>query len=136
MPETLEDGSKLFTLDIPQREGKEGYIGTHFSLFLRIGGVLGDAHFSATDLRIEYMTHFLISLIPGRKNRADIRDRLRKDIDKNLTEEKKTIGENLTNEQIGRVRNMTCIEYMGEVMDFVDKHVGVSKENKIGFVVK
>lgn len=134
--EKLEDGSKLFTLDIPQREGKEGYIGTHFSLFLRIGGVLGDATFTSTDLRIEYMTHFLISLIPGKRNRANIRDSLRNDIDKNLADERKKVGENLTNEQIGRVRNMTCIEYMGEVMDFVDKHVGVSKENKIGFVVK
>lgn len=136
MAEKLEDGSKLYTLDIPQREGKEGYIGMQFQLFIKVGGIMADAQFTPTDMRIEYMTHFLISMIPGKTNRRTIRDELKTEIDKRLDEEKKKLNENLTNEQTGRIRNMTCLEMIGQVMDFTDKHVGVSKENKIGFVVK
>lgn len=132
----MEDGSKLYTLDIPQREGKEGYIGMLFQLFIKVGGIMADAQFTATDMRIEYMVHFLISLVPGKTNRKTIRDELKTEIEKRLEDERKKLNENLTNEQIGRIRNMTCLEMMGYIMDFTDKHVGVSKENKIGFVVK
>lgn len=123
-----EKQPQYYTLDIPQREGKEGYIGTLLGLFLKMGGIMAQSDFSETDKRIEYMTQFLISMVPGRKLRKEIRDALKKDI------EERTKG--LTkNEDKARERNLVCLEYIGEVMDWTDKHIGVTKENKVGFVV-
>ena len=124
-----EQDEKYFTLDIPQREGRDGYIGTIFSLYLRLGGVIADSNFRDSDIRVYYMTKFLISLIPGEKNRKAIRDELKKDIDEAL----KGIS---NNDERGRKRNEVCLDYIGRVHDFMDKHVGVSTENKIGFCVR
>jgi len=124
-----EQEEKYFTLDIPQREGRDGYIGTIFSLYLRLGGVIADGNFRDSDIRVYYMTKFLISLIPGEKNRIAIRDAMKKEIDGAL----KSIT---NNDEKGRKRNEICLDYIGRVHDFVDKHVGVSTENKIGFCVR
>ncbi len=124
-----EQGTRI-TLDVPMREGKDGYVGTLFSLFLRMGGILADAGFRETDMRVEYMTHFMISLVPGKKQRQEIREQLRKDIEAKLKEDNS--GDQ---DAKARIRNMVCLEYIGVVGDFIDKHVGISTENRLGFVV-
>lgn len=125
-------GEDVYTFDVPQREGKEGFIAMHFGLMFKMGALMVEANRSATDTRIENMAQFMISMIPGKKNRAEIRDALKIEIDKRIAEAQKS-GE-LTNDQIGTIRNQTCIEYVGNVMDFLDKHIGVTKENRIGIV--
>jgi hypothetical protein len=131
-----EDGNTFYPLELPAREGKEGYVGTIFSLFLRFGAVMGEANFQSTDMRIEFMTHFMISLIPGRKNRAKVRDELKETLTQRLKEaQKNNNGEELNNEQKGRITNMTCLEIIGLIMDFTDLHVGVSSENRLGYVI-
>ncbi len=136
-PIIREDGSKFLTLDIPSREGKEGYIGTIFSLFLRMGSIMSEPNFQPTDMRIEYMLHFMIALVPGKKNRLKMRNELNELLEIRLREARlKNGGEELNNEQRGRITNLVCLESLGDVTDFADKHVGVSSENKIGFVVK
>lgn len=120
------EGKEWITLDLPQREGKEGYIGTFLTMYLKMGSVLSDGNFKETDKRIEYMTYFMISLVPGKRDRLEIRERLKKEI------EQATKGAN-GNEEKARLRNMVCLECIGEVTDYVDKHIGVSRENKIGF---
>lgn len=129
-----DQGEQVYTFDIPVREGKDGYVGMHFGLMLKMGSLMAEANRQATDNRIEYLTQFMISLIPGRKNRKVIRDGLKTEINKRLEEERKAAGNDLTNDQIGAIRNMTSVEYVGEVMDFIDKHIGVDKENRIGTV--
>lgn len=125
----LELTEKIYTLDIPQREGKEGFIGTHFSLMLQIGKLISNTEFKQTDFRLQYMTHFLISMIPGKKDREALRTEMLKEI----TEAQKKFD---SNEEKGRATQLICIKYIGSVMDFIDLHIGVSKENKIGFMVK
>lgn len=129
-----DQGQEIYSFDIPVREGKEGYVGMHFGLMLKMGSLMAEANRQATDNRIEYMTQFMISLIPGRKNRKVIREGLKIEINKRLEEERKLAGTDLTNDQVGTVRNLTSVEYVGEVMDFIDKHIGVDKENRIGTV--
>lgn len=122
---------EYITLDLPQREGKEGYIGTMFTLVLKMGTILADANFKETDMRVEYMTQFMISLIPGKKARKEIREQLHNDIAERLKTDTSA-----DQDAKARLRNMVCLEYIGIVGDFMDKHVGISKENKIGFVIK
>ena len=117
---------QIITLEVPQREGKEGYIGTFFALFLRLGTMIGDANLKDTDNRIRNMTNMMISLIPGKKRRSAIRKEMNAEIENRI---KGITG----NEEKARVRNDVCIEFMGNVTDFIDLHIGVDIENRIGF---
>lgn len=136
-PIIREDGSKFYPLEIPAREGKEGYIGTIFSLFLRLGSIMGEQNFQPTDMRIEYMTQFMISLMPGKKRRVLMRQNLKELLEARLKEaQDKNGGEELNNEQRGRITNIVCLECLGDITDFTDLHVGVSAENRLGYVVK
>ncbi len=117
----------VFSLDIPQREGTPGFIGTHFTLMLQMGNIVSkmDNH---TDFRLQYMVNLLISLVPDKKERAAIRKEMKDSI------EARTKGL-ATKEDKGRETQLVCLETVGSVMDFIDRHIGVSKENKIGFAV-
>ena len=126
-----EEKGRMLYLDVPQKEGKEGYVGTLFSLILRTGSILADANFKDTDMRVEYMTHFLISLIPNPQKRKEIRAALKKDIEERIKEDGS--GDQDTK---ARSRNMVCLEYIGIVGDFIDTHIGLSVENRLGFVAK
>lgn len=135
---------RRFTLDIPQREGKEGYLGTFFSLYLRMASVLSEQGFSPTDGRAKYLTYLIISLIPNEnkqhpkdetyKRREILRQRL-KDRIKELTDEYIKYNNNTPgNTEAGQIELTACLEVIGEVSDFMDKYLGVSTRNKIGFV--
>ena len=124
-----EQGEKYLTLDIPQREGKDGYIGTIFSLYLRMGGILAESNFKESDPRVYFFTKFMMGLIPGEKNRDAINTVME-------TEIEKIYKMSITDEEKSRKRNEVCIRYIGKIHDFVDKHIGVSRENRIGFAVK
>ena len=128
---------KLITLDIPQKEGKEGYIGTMLTLFLQLGRTFTDSNFKETNISIIYHMNFMISMIPEEEDRAKIRKELNAEIEKRINEAieaaKKT-GTQLDNDDKARIRNMVYIEYLGKVMDWVDKFVGISTKNKVGFV--
>ena len=60
----MSDEPKTITLDIPQREGKEGYIGTMLTLFLQLGRTFTDTNFKETNIAIVYHMNFMISMIP------------------------------------------------------------------------
>jgi len=136
---TISEQDGMIYLDAPQREGKEGYIGTILTLFLQLGRQFTSRDFKETDISIIYHMQFMISMIPVKKNREAIREALKTEISKRMDEANKEAiqtGISLDNDDKARIRNMVYIEYIGEVMDWVDKHAGVSKENRIGFVTR
>lgn len=133
----MADEQKRITLDIPQREGKEGYIGTMLTLFLQLGRTFTDNEFKETNINIIYHMNFMISMIPEEDDRNRIRSELNKEIEKRTNEAmeaSKKSGNVLDNDDKARIRNMVYIEYIGKVMDWVDKFVGISTKNKVGFV--
>ena len=64
---------KVYTLDIPQREGKEGYIGTFLTSWLNLQSILKSPEFSREPIRIYYMMEAIISQIPDEEEREKIR---------------------------------------------------------------
>lgn len=118
---------KIYSLDIPAREGKEGFIGTHFTLILQIGNMISRIGPSENS-NLHYLTSLLISCIPDKKDRAVIRKEIEDEFNKRIDSKS-------TNEDKLKIRNAICIESVGSVMDYIDKHVGVSRENKIGFCI-
>lgn len=128
---------KLYSLDIPQREGKEGYIGTFFTLYLKLGTVLQSPEFSKEPIRLFYMSEFIISLIPDEKARSEVRTSLKNRKKILETEFRKEAGrEELTAKEKDHILIQASLQTIGDVSDYIDKHIGISDKNKIGFIRK
>lgn len=123
--ESQIDEAKI-SLDLPQREGKEGYIGTFFALYLKLGSLLSGGAGVGMTYHISLFVELIISTVPGNK-RETIRTRIR---------------ERLAAEAPHRMpvaerehkANLIYIEELSAVTDFIDEHIGLSNEHKIGIV--
>lgn len=127
--------NEIYTLDIPQREGKEGFVGMFFSTWLNMQAVLKSPEFSREPMRIYYMSQIMISMIPGEANREKIRNDLKKNLEEAREAYRKETNTNVIPEnQSIHILIEATMKTLGSVSDFIDKHVGVSVENKVGFV--
>lgn len=126
---------KIYSLDIPQREGKEGYVGTFFTLYLKLGTILQAPEFSKEPIRLFYMCEFIISLIPDEDARLHIRTSLKNRKLALETEYKKDKKiEMLSSIEKDHILIQASLQTIGDVSDYIDKHIGISDKNKIGFV--
>ncbi len=129
---------KLFTLDIPQREGKEGYIGTFFTLYLKLATVLQSPEFSKEPIRVYYMSKVITSMIPGEDKRLEIKKLLKDNKEafekEYRTEHKYNETQPLTTMERDHILISSTLDSLGVVSDFIDKHIGLSKKNKVGFI--
>lgn len=133
----MTPAEKTYTLDIPQREGKEGYIGTFLTSWLNIQSILKSPEFSQEPIRIYYMMESIISQIPEEEER----EKIRISFDKKFAELKeKYLKDNqiekLTEKQHSHLLIVSALRTIGLTTDYVDKHIGVSTKNKVGFVRK
>ena len=131
---------KLYTLDIPQRDGSVGYVGTFFTLYLKLATILQSPEFSKEPIRVYYMSKFIISLIPGEDKRNEIK-KLLKETKITIEEEyRKDRGYSATSvlsqQEKDHILIISTIDSLGGVSDFIDKHIGLSKKNKVGFIRK
>ena len=127
---------KLLTFDIPQREGKEGFIGTFFTLYLNMSSILRSPEFIKEPMRVYYLTKLIIASVPGKKNRDEIKKALNERIDSMKKQRLQKSDVPLTEEENNHILIDASLDVLGDVSDFIDKHVGVSRENKLGFVIK
>ena len=136
MPETLSDGSKLYTIDgMPQKEGVPGYIGTFLKSWQNVQAIITSAEFSHEPIRVYYMVEAIISQIPD----EEARKKIRADLDvryKDTMEQFKTENDmdTLTKEDKSHCLVVAALRTLGMTTDYVDKHIGVSKNNRVGFV--
>ena len=124
----------IITFDIPAKEGTPGYIGMFFTEFMKIGSMLTNMDGNNPTYSLERSTQFLISLVAGKQRREHIRECLKQNIARCIIEattENETTLDSVTHKQIV---DQCCLEIIGEITDFVDEHVGISIENKLGSV--
>ena len=116
------------TLDVPLRDGKEGYTGTMFSLFLRFGGILSDPNFKDTDARVYFMTRLMMSMLPNDEGgKVEMIKKLKSDI------KEQTRGLTAVDDK-NRLRNEICLDAVSVIFDVTDKHIGLSRRNRLGFI--
>jgi hypothetical protein len=125
---------KTFTLDIPQREAKDGYLLTLFTSHLNLESVLKSPEFSQEPIRVYYLALSRISLITSQKQQ----DEVYLDLEKKILElendfKKKHNVTTLTEAQQNHILIVASIKTMGKVSIWGDKHMGISTENKVGF---
>lgn len=133
MSQKTQDG-KSFTLDIPQREGKDGYLFTLFSSHLNMESVLKSPEFSHEPIRVYYLALSRISLITSQKQQDEVYQALENKIKELEKDYKKSHNlQTLTEAQQNHILIVASIKTMGKVSIWGDKHVGISTENKVGF---
>lgn len=123
-----------YSLDLPQREGTDGFVGTFFTLYLKLATILQSPEFSKEPIRVYYLSEFIISLVPDSKHRERIRaeakayrTRFESEYIKNRNISK------LTSEIENHILIQTSINSLGLVTDYIDEHIGLSKQHKVFF---
>ncbi len=125
---------KTFTLDIPQREAKDGYLLSIFTSHLNLESVLKSPEFSQEPIRVYYLALSRISLITSQKQQDEVYQDLENKIQELENEYKKSHNiQTLTDSQQSHILIVASIKTMGKVSIWADKHMGISIENKVGF---
>jgi len=134
MSQKTPDGTKIFTLDIPQREAKDGYLLTIFTSHVNLESVLKSPEFSQEPIRVYYLALSRISLITSKKEQDIVYTALENKIQE-LTDDfkKRNNVQILTDAQQNHILIIASIKIMGLVSIWADKHLGISTENKVGF---
>lgn len=120
------------TTDIPQRDGKDGYVGVMFSAYLKILSILQSPDHGTQPIAIYFIVHGFISGIPDPDEYKKIIiefETLIVDLQKNRL--KISAKKELTDEE-----NRLCIieasmKIIHKVFNYIDKHTGISKSNLI-----
>ena len=136
MNSTNSNDNNDVTFDIPAREGTTGYVGLFFSVFLQTSALLTNPTVINDAYRLGNITQFMISLVAGKEKRTMIRETLQKNIDAEISEIKKNleVGQRMSHDERDHIYTRCNLEIIGDITDFIDEHVGVSKENKLGSV--
>jgi len=126
-------GDKVYTLDIPQLEGKEGYIGTFFTLYLQLGNLFKGTDFAREPVKVSLLVRLIISMIPDKDRRDSINKTIKERFEQ-LKKEKAVNGRILTDGDTGYLLIEASLDALGNVTDYIDKHIGLNIKNKIGYV--
>lgn len=112
------------TVDVPLRDSLNGYIMIFVELNLRISDILGTPEAFTQPMRIYYLVKQMISLITD----TEIRDMINEHMSKEITERAKDKDE----EELQHIQLEVSIDTIKFITMWIDKHVGLSVENRIG----
>lgn len=114
-------------LDVPQVEGT-GMLSLIYRLYSMLGAVIADSEDSKY-FKFEMLTNLLINTVLDREIREEIK-KFKKD------EMTRRVGEliNPGPEEHDTVHMEVCMDAIGEVTTFIDRHLGVSVKLEVGQV--
>lgn len=114
-------------LDVPQVEGT-GMLSLIYRLYSMLGAVIADSEDSKY-FKFEMLTNLLINTVLDREIREEIK-KFKKD------ELSRRMGEliNPGSEERDTIHMEVCMDAIGEVTTFIDRHLGVSVKLEVGQV--
>ena len=119
-----EDGAVSF--GVPKGEIKDAYFDLIIKQMYHLGMQIGQPDpYSRSGIPI--MVKYIISHIPSEKHRNELKDKIKEDLEIALE------GiDDLEDKQMITID--VHIENMGNVSDYLEKFMGIEKENRIGFI--
>lgn len=121
------DNADLIELNIPPIEGG-GILSLVFRLYSMLGAIISDSDDSKY-FKFEMMTNLIINTVLGSEDRELIK-KFKKDLmDKRMSE-----VDNPSSEDVNTIHMEVCMESIGEVSSYIDKHLGVSVKLEVGTV--
>jgi hypothetical protein len=124
----------VYTLGIPELDGKEGYVASFYQRFKEIGTVLSTPEFYREPIRVNLLCELTISEISGEEQRRKVREKAVEIYNELCRQKKEETTKELTESERAECALRASIRTLGYVTDYVDKMVGLAEENKIGFV--
>jgi len=133
MATKTEEGN-FYALDAPQKEGKDGYVGTYFSSRLNIDAILRSQDFNASPRKVYYQVLNIISTIQGEKARDVIYKELESRIEVLKADYKKVHEDvNIPPQDEIDLIIIASLKTLGSVTDYYGKFVPLTSENRIGY---
>ena len=114
-------------LDVPQVEGT-GMLSLIYRLYSMLGAVIADSEDSKY-FKFEMLTNLLINTVLDREIREEIKMFKKDELSRRMSE--------LTNpgsEERDTIHMEVCMDAIGEVTTFIDRHLGVSVKLEVGQV--
>lgn len=117
----------IIELDVPQVEGN-GMISLLFRLYSMSAAVIADSEDSKY-FKFEMLTNLLINTVLDREIRNEIKEFKLNELKKRLEE----LGDP-GQDEINTVHMNVCMDAIGEVSSYIDRHLGVSVKLEVGTV--
>lgn len=114
-------------LDVPQVEGT-GMLSLIYRLYSMLGAVIADSEDSKY-FKFEMLTNLLINTVLDREIREEIKTFKKDEITKRVSE-----LDDPGPEELDTVHMEVCMDAIGEVTTFIDRHLGVSVKLEVGQV--
>lgn len=121
----VEDGTVTF--GIPKGEIKEAYFDLILKQMYNLGVQMSQTQYSGSSVPL--MIRLLISHIPSESHRNELRTK----IDNNIKEKIQGIKDTETK---NKLTVEAYVDSVGEISDYLEKFMGIEKENRIGFTRK
>lgn len=150
------DDDVLYTSDKRQAEGTEGYIGLLFSHLNRLSGMISNPELGKMSGNANLYIQMLISHVPDKEKRLEFRqnfkirtielkeEALKEQIERaneqilqiKETDQKERIlkeAKKLKEEKITYLEMVSAMELLGDIFDFINLHIGITKQARISF---
>lgn len=115
----------VFELELPQEEGG-GMLSLLFRLYSMLGAVIADADDNKY-FKFELLTKLLVNTVLDREVRDGIKSFMKTELKARLAE-----LESPGNDEVNAVHLDVCMDAIGEVTTFIDRHLGVSVKLQVG----
>lgn len=127
MVNRTSERSDIIELDVPQVEGN-GMISLLFRLYSMSAAVIADSEDSKY-FKFEMLTNLLINTVLDREIRDEIKEFKSSELKKRLEE----LGDP-GQDEINTVHMTVCMDAIGEVSSYIDRHLGVSVKLEVGTI--
>lgn len=115
------------TFAAPKGEIKFSYFDLIMKQMYHLGMMISQSSSGISDSRIPLMVSFIISHVPQKKLRQDMRDDLKAALEARL--EGVVDSEDRT-----LITIETYVEVIGNMADYLEKYMGTTQENRLGFI--
>lgn len=122
-----------YNSDIRAKEGTEGYIGLLFAHLNKMSNNLSNPELANNSANMELLTELIISHIPEPEKRKELKQLL-KDRFAELKKERETeTGKSITDDYTKYIRVKSAISVVGECFDWINLHIGITKNARLQF---
>lgn len=111
----------------PKGEMKYSYFDLIMRQMEHLGAMISHEESGFSNSRIPLMVNFIISHVPEGEMRMEMREDLRKRLEKRL---KDVVG----SEDRTMITVQTYVEIVGHIADYLESYMGITKENRLGFI--
>lgn len=125
MGKEMEDGGISF--GVPKGELKSGYFDLILKQMYHLGLMISQPTVTYSNNDITLMVRYIISHIPGKEKRMELRKELEEELTKNLGTDVK----NKSQEEKNRIIINTYLDFVGNIPDYLEEYMGISKENRL-----